>query len=411
MLSRNIRPRIEAALADTPAVLVHGARQTGKTTLVESIADDRNGRYVTLDAAATRSAALADPEGFLDGFDDELVVIDEVQRAPELLIAIKRVIDRDRRPGRYLLTGSANVMTLPKVAESLAGRMETIQLWPFAQNEIAERPPTLIERLFDADAKLPPKPKLDSRDPWERVFAGGFPEAVARPKPDRRTAWFDSYVSSILDRDVRDIASIRDRGDLDRLLRLTAARTGTLLNYASLGGDLQMSTSTLKRYFHLLEAVFLVRLVPAWTPANLSQRTIRAPKLHLTDTGLATALLGIDRDRLDRDPTLKGSLLETFVVTELIKHAAAGGNAVRVHHYRTASRRECDVILEHRDGRVVAIEVKASQSANAHDARVMAGLRDELGDRFVRGVLVTLGGDPTPLGDRLSVWPLPALVR
>lgn len=409
MLPRNIRSRIDAALADTPAVLIHGARQTGKTTLVEAIADERGGRYLTLDAAATHAAATSDPEGFLAGLGDGLVVLDEVQRAPALLVALKRMIDKDRRPGRYLLTGSANVMTLPKVAESLAGRMETIQLWPFAQNEIAERPATLIERLFAADAELPPKPTLDGRDPWERVFAGGFPEAVSRERPERRVRWFESYVASILDRDVRDIASVRDRSELDRLLRLGAARTASLLNYAKLGTDLQIPSSTLKRYFHLLEAVFLIRLVPAWTPANLSKRTIKAPKMHMTDTGLVAALLGIDRDRLNRDPTLKGALLETFVVTELIKHAAST-DAVRVFHFRTASRSECDVILENRDGRVVAIEVKAAHAVGMKDAKTLAALRDELGERFVRGVVVNLGDEAVPLGERLSVWPLGTLV-
>jgi len=410
MHPRNARHAIEMALTDTPAVLVHGARQTGKTTLVKELAEALGGRYLSLDTAATRAAAETDPESFLaEQSTEECLVIDEAQRVPALMLAMKGVIDADRRPGRFLLTGSANILSVPKIAESLAGRMETVRLWPLARNEIAHHPAGVIDRLFATGAPPTTAPSMNEIDLWSSVLAGGFPEAVARRSADRREAWFDSYVASILDRDVRDLADVRDRGELDRLLRLLAARSASLLNYSNLATDVSMPVSTLKRYFALLEAVFLIQQVRAWVPRNLSQRAIKSPKIHLTDTGLAAALMGIDRDRLDRDEALRGALLETFVVTELIKHAAAHASRPRVFHYRTASRQEVDVILERRDGTVVGIEVKAGRKVDSRDVRALATLRDQLGERFVRGVVLYTGDASIPLGPKLAAWPVSAL--
>ena len=296
MIARNITDRILDSLADTPVVMLNGARQVGKSTLVQKIASDHHqARYLTLDDAVVLGAARSDAAGFLSGLEGP-VVLDEVQRAPQLFLAIKASVDRDRTPGRFLLTGSADVMLLPKVSESLAGRMEIHTLWPFSQGEISGVKETFIDRLFTGSKEFPvlPHPEARPLDVNERIVTGGYPEVIKRLSESRRTSWYGSYITTILQRDIRELANIEGLTDIPRILSLLAARASSLINYAELSRSSGVPQSTLKRYMALLEAAFLIRRIPPWS-GNLSKRLVKSPKLFLTDTGLAAYLMGLNR--------------------------------------------------------------------------------------------------------------------
>lgn len=410
MQKRGIEPRLEAALADTPVVLLHGARQTGKTTLVRSLAARRPGaQYFTLDDAAVLAAATEDPAALVAGAG-YMVVIDEVQKAPALLPAIKLEVDRDRRPGRFLLTGSAQVLMVPSVSESLAGRMEISTLWPFSQGEIEGSEEDFVDAVFsDSPPRLAddPAPGISLR---RRLLRGGYPEAVGRAAEDRRRAWFAAYVTAILQRDVRDLANIAGLTEMPRLLALLASRAGGLLNKAELSRASGTPYATLDRYLTLLETTFLLRLVPAWA-GNLGKRLTRAPKIALSDSGLQSHLAGMSEDRLRGEPGLTGPLLETFVAMELSKQATWTRTPVMLFHYRTASGQEVDLVLEDGAGRVVGIEVKASSSWGRRDLAGLQSLAADLGSRFHRGVVLGTGDRVIPAGEKLWILPVSALWR
>lgn len=408
MSTRNLTARIQAALSDTPVVFLRGARQTGKTTLVKRFCEDGRRAYMTLDSATALAAATEDPAGFVRGVSKP-AVIDEVQRAPGLFLAIKEDVDRERQPGRYLLTGSANVLALPKVADSLAGRMEVLTLNPLSQGEIAGVMEDFIARLFAPDF-----PAGTHAEAWSRkklpaaICAGGYPEVLARPLAERRAAWFESYLTTLIERDVRDIANIQDRGALMRLVRLLAARSGTIHNAAEMGRSIGMNGVTLARYLGVMEALFLVWTLPAWS-TNLGKRLMKSPKLHMTDSGLACHLCGADADRLRADPALAGRLLESFVAAELQRQATWSAHPATLYHYRSQSGDEVDVLLEDRAGRVAGVEIKLSESLTARDAKTLAYLRDALGGAFARGVILYSGTQVVPMGDRIFAVPINAL--
>lgn len=408
MLARHASARLRTALADRPVVLLHGARQTGKTTLVRAVAEAVGARYVTLDDLTMLAAARGDPGGFLAGFAQPLV-LDEVQRAPDLLLAIKAMVDRQRTPGRFLLTGSANVLLVPRVAESLAGRMEIVSLWPFSQGEIEGVVEGFIDAAFGAK---PPAlaPAASSLRLPERVLRGGYPEAVALASAERRRAWFDAYLTTILHRDVRDLARIEGLTELPRLLALLASRPLAQLNYADLSRGTGLAQSTLKRYFALLETVFLVRLLPPWY-ANIGKRLVKTPKVLLADTGLAAHLMGIDDARLTQDRTLLGGLLESFVAMELVKQAGWSADPPTLHHFRTHEGEEVDLVLERRGGALVGIEVKSAATVSAADFKGLRALAEVAGRRFRRGIVLYTGGEIVPFGDKLFALPVDALWR
>lgn len=405
MFQRHIVAQVIGALGDNPVVLLHGARQTGKTTLARYIAAGlHRARYLTLDDAAVLAAARADPAGFITGLDGP-VVIDEVQRAPELFVAIKAYVDRHRQAGRFLLTGSANVLLVPQLSESLAGRMEILTLWPLSQGEMDGIQEAFIDRLFHS-GPLPIVPKVVERpEVIRRLLAGGYPEAVGRA-PARRRAWFGSYLTTVLQRDVRDLSRRIERiSELPRLLAVLAARTGTLLNVADLSRVLGIPQSTFGRYLTLLQATFLIHRVPAWT-ANVRKRLLKSPKVVLSDTGLATHLLGIDARGLVGNPELWGAVLETFVIIELLKQATWSKTRPAVYHFRTAKGEEADIVLEDAAGRIVGIEVKAATSIGTDDFRGLRALASISRKRFHRGVLLYLGGEALPFGSSLHAVPL-----
>jgi uncharacterized protein len=409
MVRRFIEGRLLAALQDTPAVFLHGARQVGKSTLVRHLAETRHpGRYLTLDDLAVMAAARQDPAGFLAGTPGP-VVLDEVQRAPELFLAIKAEIDRERRPGRFLLTGSANVLLLPRVAESLAGRMEILPLWPFSQGERAGDPETFLDNVFAAEFQAPDAlPGLDRTAIGSLLLAGGYPTAIGRTAEDRRQAWFGSYLTAILERDVRDMAQIEALTALPRLMALLAARTASLVNFSELSRSTAIPQTTLKRYFALLEATFLVQVVPAWS-SNQGKRLVKSPKLFLIDTGLAAYLAGLNEARLAAEPGLPGALLENFVAMELIKQAGWSHRRPRLFHFRQATGQEVDLVLEDSAGEIVGVEVKASSRVSGTDFRGLRALAEAAEPRFRRGIVLYTGATPVAFGRDLHALPLSTL--
>jgi predicted AAA+ superfamily ATPase len=406
VIQRHIQDSIQRALADTPVVLLNGARQTGKTTLAQDLATAPGFQYFTLDDAATLGLAVGDPSGFICNLAGS-VAIDEIQKAPALFPAIKLAVDRDRRPGRFLLTGSANVMTLPRLSESLAGRMEIIPLFPFSAGELAGHREGFVKRLFDGT--IGKAMEVSTReDLAARLVRGGFPEAIQRTNDERRGAWFASYISTILQRDVRDLARVDGLHALPNLLKLLAARTSGLLNLADVSRDAGLPHTTLTRYLALLETVFLVHRLPAWSP-NLGKRLVKAAKFHLVDTGLACHLIGTDAGRLNDDRSLLGRMLETFVVGELRKQVSWTDPHTTIYHFRTATGSEIDAVLEKPDGSVAGVEVKAGATVGPSDFAALQELREGLGKKFIAGVVLYTGEKLIPFGDKLWLVPLPAL--
>jgi predicted AAA+ superfamily ATPase len=408
MKQRFLAPQVMAALSDTPVVFVQGPRQAGKTTLVQNLyLQGYQARYLTLDDAAVLQAATADPQGFISGLP-ERVILDEVQRAPDLFLAIKHSVDKNRAPGRFLLTGSANAMLLPQASESLAGRMEVLPLWPFSQGEIGGVQENFIAACFATEFSPGRITGADWPTLVSKIVAGGYPEALARTKPDRRQAWFGSYVTTILERDVRDIANIQGLRELPKLLRLVAARSANVLNFNDLARDAGIAPTTLKRYWSLLEAVLLGITIPAWS-GNLTSRLSKTPKLLIGDAGLLCYLLGLDEARLTDDSLMTGAALETFVGLELIKQLAWNSNAPRLFHYRTHAQQEVDYVLEDRSGRLVGIEVKKSASPSSSDFRGLRQLAEQTGEKFVRGILLYTGTESVSFGPGLHAVPISSL--
>lgn len=407
---RNVAPSVLEALGDRPVVLIHGARQTGKSTLAQTIAQGEHpANYLTLDDAAVLVAARDDPQGFIARLGDP-VVLDEVQRAPDLFLAIKLAVDRDRRPGRFLLTGSTNVMLLPDLSESLAGRMEIHTLWPLSQGEIRGLTERFVDAVFDEDFRLPRLQVEERSALLSSICAGGYPEVLGIRSEARRQAWFGSYITTILQRDIRDVANIAGITALPRLLTVIAARAPSLLNLAELGRSVGLPHSTLTRYMALLESTFIVQTLPAWS-GNLSRRLVRAPKLMMVDTGLMAYLMGVNQERLAGDPVLLGRLLENFVIMELRKQLSWSKAQPHMLHYRSVAGQEVDLVLEDPSGRVVGVEIKASATIGPGDFRGLRALAQDTGARFHRGVLLYTGTESVPFGARLHALPVSALWR
>lgn len=406
-----MQQRLEAALRDTPVVLIHGPRQCGKSTLARSLCSNamaKGGprRYVTLDDVAELHAAKTDPRGYVERLPAR-VVLDEVQRAPELLVAIKMAVDERREPGRFLLTGSANVLLLPALSDSLAGRIEILRLWPLSQGEIdgSKEGDQFVDRVFATGRFAARRDAMETREELiERVVRGGFPEAVER-SGERRTDWFDAYVQTITQRDVRDLANLDRLIEVPRLLSLIATRTGALLNHAELGREVGLPNTTVRRHLSLLEMVFQVVLVPAWS-SNLGLRLVKSPRAYIGDTGLACALAGISAERLHSTPDLLGRMLENFVAVELLKQSGWARPRVTVHHYRSHTGQEVDLLLEDRAGKLVGVEVKAARTVGDSDFRHLRTLREAVGARFHRGVVLYTGERVLGFGEGMEAVPV-----
>lgn len=408
-IPRQIESRVRDALQDTRVVVIIGPRQAGKTTLVRSMAAQGPARnFVTLDDAPARELARSDPDGFVANLSLP-VAIDEVQRAPDILLAIKAHVDRDPQPGGFLLTGSANLLNTGVVADSLPGRAEYIRLWPFAQSEIAARPATLIDRVVDGEVPQLDDQAIGIKSYASTIAAGGFPDVLQR-SASRRVDYFDSYLSTRLGVDLADISGDRVAATTARrLFRLVAARSGDLANYASLASALQVSAPTARRYAELLDDLFLVHVARPWA-ANLGNREIRSPKLIVSDSGLLAAAVGADEQRVANDAALAGAILETFAYNEVVRQSGWSRTRVaEIGFYRDRDGREVDIVVELLDGRVVAFEVKASASIGHADTRGLRYLRDRLGDRFAGGAVLYTGRATLPISDRLWALPVSAL--
>jgi uncharacterized protein len=408
MYSRIITRSILEAMADTPAVFLQGARQVGKTTLARQLADAQlSATFLTLDDASVLAAARTDPVGFLSGLKPP-VVLDEVQRVPELALALKAAIDRDRAPGQYLLTGSARLLTLPSLSDALVGRMEVVTLWPLSQQETEETTGNWVDLLFSGAEPLASSRPCDLTELRHRLAAGGFPEALARPRPARRARWYESYVTTLLQREVRDLAQVEDLATFPRLLALAAARTAQLTNLSDLARAAGLPNTTLRRYMALLEGVFLLHYLPAWS-TNRTKRVTRSPKLHLTDSGLASHLVGLDEGVTAGAGVNLGALVETFAVNEVLRQRDVSSSRPAAFHFRTHTGIEADLLLEDRRGRLVGIEIKAAGSVGARDLKGLRYLEREYPAAFVRGIVLYGGDEVVPFSERIVAVPMSAL--
>lgn len=403
--SRTIEPRIEEALLDTPVVLLAGPRQAGKTTLVRQMAAQQGLRYVTMDDELTLLSAREDPVGMIRSLDR--AVIDEIQRAPQLLLAIKKSVDEDRRPGRFLLTGSANLMALPTVADSLAGRMETLSLLPLSQSEIESHSANWIDHAF-AGQLLQADPAAIGIDLIERVLRGGYPEAMARATAKRRVAWARQYLDALIQRDVRDVAGIEKLDQLPRFLRALAQTAGQMCNYTQLAGQVGLDGKTAARYTGVFEQMYLLKRIDVWARNRLS-RVVKTPKLQFIDAGLLATLLGLTTEEVQLNRTRFGNVLETFVFGELLKHTSTAEGDYHLLYYRDADKFEVDVVIENAAGDLVCVEVKAAATVKESDLRGLRKLASIAGQQFKMGVLLYDGTETLPLGDRIWAAPLSTL--
>lgn len=403
---RYIEPRLLESLEDSPVVLIHGPRQCGKTTLAQVVGMPLGYTYFNFDEEVLRGAAEADPVGLVASLP-ERAILDEVQRVPGLFLALKTVVDRRRTAGRFMLTGSASVLLVPKLADSLAGRMQLLRLHPLSQSELAGQKANFLDALFGGGFKTRRYERL-ADELVERIVAGGYPAALARPAGRRRARWYHDYVEALVQRDVRDLARISALDALPRLLALAASQTARLLNVSDLAGPFQLSRPTIRDYLTLLERVFLLETLPPWHNNRLS-RLIKTPRLHLGDTGLACALLGVDASGLKADRTLLGQLLETFVFQELRRQASWHDAPLSFYHYRDKDGAEVDIVIERGAQLLAGVEVKAAATVTQADLRGLRRLQDASGKRFAGGVVLYEGEVSVSFGAGLYAVPLRSL--
>jgi uncharacterized protein len=405
--NRRLQRRIEQALADTPAVMLLGARQSGKTTLARLVGDARGYKYISFDDELQRAAADTDPVGFVADLP-ERSLLDEVQLVPSLFRTLKHAIDKDRQPGRFILTGSANLLIAPKLSDSLAGRLEILQLRPLAQSEIEDTNTQFIHKLFLGSFKKERGERLGG-NLLERVVAGGYPAAVKRTTAHRRAAWYADYAKALVQQDIQALAHIRSLDSLPRLLQLAATQTSSLLNVSDLSAPLAISRGTVTEYLALLEHLFLLERLPPWHHNRLS-RLIKTPKLHIADSGLAAALLGMSPEALTHDRSMLGRLVETFVFQELRRQAGWQDQELQFFHYRDKDGVEVDVVIE-QGPRVAGVEVKAGSTVTSSDFRGLRALQEATKDRFAAGVVLYDGEAVVRFGEGLFAVPLSVLWR
>lgn len=425
---RYLTQHLVEALEDSPVVLIHGPRQCGKTTLAQMVCAPRylqqennaitealqhapttikkipEYEYISFDDDITRQTAKTDPMGFVARLP-ERVILDEAQRVPEIFTALKMHVDRRRVPGRFVLTGSANVLLNPKLLDSLAGRMQMIKLYPLAQCELENQPPNgFLDALFGNGFKIRRTERL-GKNLGERIVAGGYPAALELPVGRRRTNWYNNYIGSQLQRDLSDFTRIATLDFLPRLLALSAAQTASLFNISGLASLLQLSRRTVSNYVKLLEISFLLERLPPWH-SNRQSRLVKTPKIHIGDTGLACALLKASAESLREDRSLLGQILETFVFNELKRQASWHDDFMSFYHYRDRDRREVDIVIERGSGAIAGIEVKASGTVTKTDLRGLRRLKEITGSRFVGGVVLYDGEISAGFGNGIYAVPL-----
>ncbi len=409
MYQRYIAKPIIEALKDTPVILINGARQTGKSTLCRQLveAGSFDGQIMTMDDPTTLSAAQADPLGFLQNLSPH-VIIDEVQRAPELFLSIKKLVDDNRKGRRLILTGSADVMTLPQVADSLAGRIEIHDLWPLSQAEIHGKRSKFLDTLIAADGRFQSH-KNNWKDMIEAIRAGGYPEALQRETKGRKAKWFESYIDAVLQKDIKDLANIEGLTQIPNILQLIATRVGSTINLSDIARLSGVKNTTLQRYMALLEHVFLILKIPAWTP-NIEGQFVKSPKIVLNDTGLLCHLRGESVDSLMGNRTTAGAFLENFIVMEIIKLLSWSDLFLKAYHFSIHRSAEVDLVLEVRKKQLYGIEIKSTASVDQNDFKGLKRLAELAGKKFQRGI-VLYGGEHMVggFGENLQAVPLSAV--
>ncbi|MBO9572929.1 MAG: ATP-binding protein [Chitinophagaceae bacterium] len=405
MYKRYITKSIVEALQDTPAILITGARQTGKSTLCQELIEKGSfeGPMITLDDPVTLLAVKNDPLGFLQDIGKH-AIIDEVQRAPELFLSMKKLIDEDRKGRRFILTGSADVMTLPKVGDSLAGRIEMHTLWPLSQAEIHEKKPTFLETLVSAESRFSGK-KTDWQQIMEAIKRGGYPEALERNSESRRYQWFKSYLTSVMQKDIRDLSNIEGLTQIPNILQLIATRVGSTINFSDIGRLAGIKTPTLHRYLALLEQVFMIHKIPAWT-TNAEGQFVKSPKVILNDTGLLCHLRGEGVESLIENRTTAGVFFENFVVLEIIKQLSWSEIYLKPYHFSIHQGAEVDLVLEDRKKQIYGIEIKSTATIHEEDFKGLKKLSEVAGNKFRRGIVIYTG-DQAVSGLAKNIYAVP----
>jgi len=407
MIKRNIITDLKEAMEHSPVVLIRGARQVGKSTLVEILARDRGYDYVTFDDPRVAAAARQDPMGFLDHHAKPLI-LDEIQRVPELYLPIKYDVDQNRTPGRYIVTGSAHPMVAPGLSEALVGRMVTLEMSPLSQGELEGRIETFIDQAFAGFEKLPRRFAMEKNDFLKRLVVGGYP-AVQKLNAKQRRQWFAGYEQDLLQREVKELAQIEKAEELPHLLSVLATRAACLLNVADVRRSKNdLDDMTTRRYMTLLKSLFLFDELPAWFN-NLGKRLTKTPKVLIPDTGLLVYLLNLDETRLANDPVLGGSVIENFVVSEIKKQMSWNETPVSLYHFRTQTGVEVDLVLEARPGYIVGVEVKSSKTVDASDFKGLRALAEIAGPRWKGGVVLYTGDLVLPFGDKMKAMPISAI--
>lgn len=402
MYPRYILKNLLIALQDTPCVILIGTRQVGKSTLLKQLLPI-DSHYITFDDLNYLAAADADPVGFLENYKNKTLILDEIQRVPKLLLAIKAAIDRDRKPGQFILSGSANVLTLPKISESLAGRCEILHQYPLSSTEINNRTQNFVDTCFESPTSWQ-EGEIDKPTLANLLFRGGYPEVQTRSM-GRIAPWFQAYLTTLIQRDIRDIAAISDVAGIQKILLLSARRACNLFNLSDIARLSGVKNTTVQRYFSLLEAIFLVQRLLPWNK-TLDARIVKTPKLFFLDTGLLTYLLGKSQETIAsaQDHT-NGVLFENLVHCELKKHISWAQESTNLYFYRTHSGKEIDFLLE-RNQRKIAIEVKFSSTVTAHDFDNMKQLQKEDPHLFDKGIILYTGKAVIPFGTHFQAVPI-----
>lgn len=407
-IDRLLQKNIQQLLLNMPALFVNGPRQAGKSTLVKHLIANRDDvSYITFDDVTALSAASSDPLGFLRGLK-QLIVIDEVQLVPSLFRVIKMLVDQyrledpKRANGRFLLTGSANIMALPNLSEALVGRMGIATLYPFSSLEILNNQSLIIEKFFSKDISFN---KLSNHSALEMMLNSSFP---ALPLQQDRNVWFSNYLTTLLQRDVHNLAQIEKITELPNILKILAARAGGLLNDADCARDASLNQMTYRRYRTLFQHLFLITLLPPWFK-SIKKRLMKAPKIYFTDTNLLCYVLGVDLPILRKqNPTLFGYVFENFVASELMKQIALQFD-YSLHHFHTLDSKEVDFIISHRNGQLVGVEVKSAESVVNQDFNGLRVLKECAGKDFVRGIVLYQGKQIIPFGSDMMAMPIEVL--
>jgi uncharacterized protein len=408
MYKRNIYDQLFQTIDESPVVFIKGARQSGKTTLVSEICKQKPYSFVTFDDFFTLANAENDPSGFVEGLEKP-AAIDEVQRAPKIFLPIKKDVDKNRHPGRYLLTGSANPLVVPKLSDSLAGRMQFIHLWPLSQGEIRGIKEDFVDRIFKEGKVHFPFEAITPKKLVEIVVTGGFPDLQEIRDERGRNNWCGGYVSSLIQKDVTDLAKIEHLRSLPNILTTLANRCGQILNEKDVARTVGLAATTTQRYMQLLHSLYMIIFLPAWF-VNVEKRLMKSPKIYFTDTALLLFSLGVNKERLLATPSLFGHALENFVYVEILKQLGWSQVITGIYHYRTHDgTEEVDIVLESTSGKIVGIEVKSSSKVLAEDFNGLRKLKEAVGKKFHRGIILYAGSKILPASNDLEAIPISAL--